>query len=119
MPRSRPPGGAVFRPEELIDDYVAYSMELAGVAPGSLKGARVFQDYLFGAAGREMMLAFDRAGASLEPMHFAADGTFPLGDPNPVKQAVIRPGLEAMQVGGFRGRHVLRRRRRPHRHLPG
>src|SRR3954454_24794425 len=49
--------------KELIDDYVAYSMELAGVAPGSLKSARVFQDYLFGAAGREMMLAFDRAGA--------------------------------------------------------
>src|SRR4051794_30752748 len=87
--------------KELIDDYVAYSMELAGVVPGSLKGARVFQDYLFGAAGREMMLAFDRAGASLEPMHFAADGTFPLGDPNPVKQSVIRPGLDAMRSGDF------------------
>jgi phosphomannomutase len=89
------------RAEELIDDYIAYSMELAGVAPGVLKGARVFQDYLFGAAGREMMLAFDRAGASLEPMHFVADGSFPLGDPNPVKQAVIRPGLEAMRAGNY------------------
>ena len=61
----------------------------------------MFQDYLFGAAGREMMLAFDRAGASLEPMHFAADGTFPLGDPNPVKKAVIRAGLEAMRSGDY------------------
>ena len=38
-------------------------------------------------------------------MHFAADGTFPLGDPNPVKQAVIRAGLSAApgryQVGMF------------------
>ena len=48
-----------------------------------------------------MMLAFDRAGAVLEPMHFAADGSFPLGDPNPVKQAVIRPGLEAMRSGEY------------------
>lgn len=86
---------------DLMDDYVAYSMRLAGVEPGGLRGARVFQDYLFGAAGREMMLAFDRAGADLEPLHFAADGQFPLGDPNPVKQAVIRPGLEALRSGDF------------------
>jgi phosphomannomutase len=89
------------RAEELIGDYVAYSMELAGVVPGGLKGARVFQDYLHGAAGREMMLAFDRAGAELEPAHFAADGSFPLGDPNPVKKAVIGPGLEAMRSGSY------------------
>ncbi len=34
-------------------------------------------------------------------MHFAADGTFPLGDPNPVKQAVIRTGLEALRAGDY------------------
>jgi phosphomannomutase len=44
------------------------------------------------------MLAFDRAGASLEPLHFAPDGAFPLGDPNPVKQSVIAPGLKSMQA---------------------
>jgi phosphomannomutase len=84
---------------ELIDAYVADSLLLAGVKPGSLAGSRIFQDYLFGAAGREMLLAFDRAGAALEPLHYAADGTFPLGDPNPVKQSVIGPGLEAMRSG--------------------
>ena len=47
------------------------------------------------------MLAFDRAGADLEPLHFTADGTFPLGDPNPVKQAVIGPGLEALRAGHY------------------
>ncbi|RPJ52993.1 MAG: putative sulfate exporter family transporter, partial [Acidobacteria bacterium] len=36
-------------------------LALAGVGRGSLAGARVFQDYLFGASGREMMLAFDAA----------------------------------------------------------
>jgi phosphomannomutase len=94
-------GGLVAK--DLTEDYVADSLALAGVAPGSLNGARVFQDYLFGAAGREMMLAFDRAGAELEPLHFTADGTFPLGDPNPVKQAVIAPGLEALKAG----RHLV------------
>jgi phosphomannomutase len=87
------------RAKDLIGDFVRDSLALAGVAPGSLAGARLFQDYLFGASGREMMLAFDIAGAELEPLHFAADGTFPLGDPNPVKQAVIRPGLEALRAG--------------------
>jgi phosphomannomutase len=86
---------------ELIDAYVSDSLELAVVRSGGLAGARVFQDFVYGAAGREMMLAFDRAGASLEPLHYAADGTFPLGDPNPVKQSVIRSGLEAMRSGQY------------------
>jgi phosphomannomutase len=86
---------------DLTDSYVADSLALAGVKPGGLAGARVFQDYLFGAAGREMMLAFGGAGATLEPLHYAADGNFPLGDPNPVKQAVIRSGLEDMRSGQY------------------
>lgn len=91
------PTGAIHA-VELIEPYIAFSFELAGLEPGGLDGLPVFQDYLFGAAGREMMLAFARAGAALTPLHFAADGDFPLGDPNPVKQAVIRPGLEAMKA---------------------
>jgi phosphomannomutase len=83
------------------EEYLRYSMELARVEPGGLRGARVFHDYLNGAAGREMMLAFRRAGADLTPLHYAANGTFPLGDPNPVKQAVIREGLERLTAGGF------------------
>jgi phosphomannomutase len=90
------------RAKELIGEFVNDSLSLAGVEPGSLAGARIFQDYLYGASGREMMLAFDIAGAGLEPFHYAADGTFPLGDPNPVKQAVIRTGLEAMRAGRYR-----------------
>ena len=86
---------------ELIDDYIGYSMELAGVDTGGLRGVKLFHDYLFGAAGREMMLAFTRAGADLTPLHFAADGAFPLGDPNPVKQAVIREGIETLRSGDF------------------
>jgi phosphomannomutase len=83
------------------DSYIRYSMELAGVGEGDLEGLRVFHDYLNGAAGREMMLAFGQAGADLRPLHFAPDGRFPLGDPNPVKQAVIREGLEELKAGDY------------------
>jgi phosphomannomutase len=89
------------RAADLMDDFVSDSLDLAGIQPGSLAGTSIFQDYLFGAAGREMMLALDRAGAALEPLHFTPDGTFPLGDPNPVKQAVIRSGLEALRKGHY------------------
>lgn len=82
--------------------YIAYSMERAGVDAGMLRGLHVMQDFLNGSAGREMMLAFERAGAALTPLHFTADGRFPLGDPNPVKQDVIRHGIRELLAGNFR-----------------
>ena len=87
--------------QDMLHEYVVDSMRLAGVEAGSLRGLRIFQDYLFGAAGREMILAFDRAGAELTPLHFTPDGTFPLGDPNPVKEAVTRKGMETLRSGDF------------------
>jgi phosphomannomutase len=84
------------------DEYVAFSLELAGVSPAGLRGLSLLHDYLHGAAGREMMLAFGVAGADLTPLHHAADGTFPLGDPNPVKQSSIRLGLETLKAGDYR-----------------
>ena len=89
------------RSVEYMDDFVRHSMELAGVEAGSLHGVRILHDYLFGAAGREMMSAFDRAGAELTALHFTPDGNFPLGDPNPVKQAVIQTGLARLKTGDF------------------
>ncbi len=83
------------------DEYIRFSLALAGVEPGGLRGARLLHDYLNGAAGREMMLAFGAAGADLTPLHFAADGRFPLGDPNPVKQNVIQEGLERLKSGSY------------------
>jgi phosphomannomutase len=83
------------------EEYLAYSMGLAGVLPGSLRDLEALHDYLHGAAGREMLVAFGRAGADLTPLHFTADGRFPLGDPNPVKAAVIREGLETLRAGDF------------------
>ena len=48
-----------------------------------------------------MMLAFEHAGAELTPLHFTPDGSFPLGDPNPVKEEVIRAGLDRLAAGDF------------------
>lgn len=91
--------GAIWAYEPLAE-YIAYSLQLAGVEPGSLNGMRVLHDYLHGAAGREMMLGFGAAGADLIPVHYEADGGFPLGDPNPVKQSVIAPGLARLRSAG-------------------
>jgi phosphomannomutase len=91
----------VLKPITNLHEYIAYSMDLAGVAPGGLAGLNLLHDYLFGAGGREMMTAFDRAGANLTPVHFAADGGFPLGDPNPVKPDVIRERLAALAAGDY------------------
>lgn len=99
--RARDRAGGKIRAINLLDQYIEFSMEQAGVAPGDLRGITLLQDYLFGAAGPEMMLAFERAGATLTPLHFAADGAFPLGDPNPVNPDVIRPGLDALKSGEF------------------
>ncbi len=84
-----------------MNEYIDYSMELAGVRDGSLKGLKLLHDYLHGAGGREMMLAFQRAGAELTPLHFEADGRFPLGDPNPVKEDVVAEGIQTLKDGDF------------------
>jgi len=84
-----------------LQEYVDFSMALAGVKPGGLEGVRLLHDYLFGSGGREMIAAFERAGARLDPLHFVADGNFPLGDPNPVKQAVTREGRAALKSGDY------------------
>src|SRR5207245_1516999 len=82
-----------------LGDYVDYSLDRAGVLPASLRGTRVLHDYVYGAGGREMMRAFQVAGADLRALHFVPDGRFPLGDPNPVKPGTIREGLAALAAG--------------------
>ena len=84
-----------------LREYIDYSMKLAGVSKGSLAGVRVLHDYLNGAGGREMTLAFQQAGADLRPLHFAANGHFPLGDPNPVKPEVVAEGRGELESGGY------------------
>jgi len=71
---------------DYFEDYVSYSMNLAGVSAGDLDGCKILQEFLSGAAGPEFVTAFERAGASIKARNVIPDGHFPLGAPNPVKQ---------------------------------
>jgi phosphomannomutase len=84
-----------------LDDFVRYSMELAGIKPGDLAGMRILQDFLSGAAGQEVIQAFMLAGADVYARNLVPDGHFPSGAPNPVVHTSIAPALELLKHGRF------------------
>ncbi len=84
-----------------LESYINYSMELAGVSEGSLKGLRVLFDFLNGSAGFEEALAFQKAGASVTFRNLVPNGFFPHGDPNPIIESSIAPTRTAMKEGSF------------------
>lgn len=86
---------------QMIKEYVDYSMRLAGVEEGSLKGLKVFGEFLSGAAGADFLMAFDKAGADLTLSNLVPDGFFPSGDPNPIIETSIAPSREKMRKGNF------------------
>lgn len=94
------PGGRL-RLVGYLADYVDYAMQLAGVRPGDLAGARILADFLSGAAGQEVLLAFAAAGAELHPRNLVPDGRFPGGAPNPVVRESIAPSLDLLDRGRF------------------
>jgi phosphomannomutase len=94
-------GSGRLRIVNYLDDYVRDSMRLADVSPGDLAGLRIVLDFLSGAAGQEMILAFTAAGAEIEPRNLVPDGHFPSGAPNPVVHASIAPSLEVLRSGRF------------------
>ena len=84
-----------------LDSYINYSMELAGVTEGSLKGLRVLFDFLNGSAGFEEALAFQKAGATVTFRNLVPNGFFPHGDPNPIIETSISPTRQAMKEGSY------------------
>lgn len=99
--RPEPMRGGQLRLVNYLEDYVRDSLHLAGVGPGTLAGLRIVQDFLSGAAGQEMLLAFTMAGADVEPRNLVPDGHFPAGAPNPVVHSSIAPSLNLLRSGGF------------------
>lgn len=83
------------------EEYIDYSLALAGVEEGSLKGLRVFAEFLSGSAGMDFLLAFSKAGAEVEAAHIVPDGFFPAGDPNPIIEHSVAPARERMRNGSF------------------
>lgn len=82
-----------------LDSFISYSMRLAGVEEGSLKGLKVLLEFFNGSAGPEVTMAFQRAGAEVEALSIVPDGSFPKGDPNPIIESSIAPTREMMKSG--------------------
>ena len=91
QPRERRRGRISAR-EDLTDAYVAYSLALAGVAPGGLQWSADFPRLSLrrGGSGDDARPS-TAPGPTWTPLHFAADGTFPAGRPQP-GQAGRDPG---------------------------
>lgn len=87
-------GGEFYLLSHPTDEYVEYSLEAAGVKPGTLAGMTVVLDAFNGSAGAEIWHALDRAGARVLPLRWVPDGNFPTGSPNPTSQGKMRPAVE-------------------------
>ena len=83
------------------DNYISYCMNLAGVREGSLKGMNILFEFLCGSAGREIIRAFEKAGANCTARNKEPDGNFPMGDPNPLIESSVAPARQAMKNGSF------------------
>lgn len=98
-PCTQKPGKVIVVNE--LDSYINYSMALAGVCEGSLKGLKVLFDFLNGSAGFEEALAFQKAGATVTFRNLVPNGFFPNGDPNPIIESSISPTRLAMKEGSY------------------
>lgn len=69
-----------------VENYINFSMEKAGVKPGSLGGLKVVLNSFNGSAGPELYRAFHSAGIDVYPILLIPDGSFPTGAPNPISR---------------------------------
>ncbi|HWR10769.1 MAG TPA: hypothetical protein VN445_03005 [Rectinemataceae bacterium] len=94
-------GRAKVRVRRYLDQFIDYSMRLAGVERDSLSGLPVLADFLCGAAGTEIAEALGQAGAKVRTRNLVPNGFFPAGDPNPGILKSIQPTWELMKSGGY------------------
>lgn len=99
---SRDGGELSFR--DLTQSYVDYSLAVADVKPGQLKGLRVVLDAFNGSAGPELAMALAKAGVDLITRRIIPDGNFPTGSPNPTSQGKMN---DAVQLAAERDAHAV------------
>lgn len=85
--------GGSLRVVDWRDEYIEFSSDLAGVAPGSLGGLRVVLDAFHGAAGPELYRGLERAGVTVIPHRLVPNGAFPTGSPNPTSQGKMNDAV--------------------------
>ncbi len=84
-----------------LESFIKYSMRLAGVKEGDLRGLNIMIETLNGSAAAEIALAFERAGACIDVRDSIPNGFFPKGDPNPIIESSIKPARDAMKSGEY------------------
>ena len=84
-----------------LDQFIEYSMRLAGVEEDCLSGVPILTDYLSGAAGTETTEALGLLGANVRVRNLIPDGNFPVGDPNPIVQKSIQPTWDLIRKEPF------------------
>ncbi len=83
------------------DDFINYSMQLANIKEGSLKGANILCDFLNGAVGSEIGEALQKCGANVTMRNLVPDGYFPIGDPNPSILSSVKQTWEYIKTGNY------------------
>ncbi|HEY9053890.1 MAG TPA: hypothetical protein VIO60_03625 [Rectinemataceae bacterium] len=92
---------APVRVRRYLDEYIDYSIRLAGIGKNSLAGTPLIADFLCGAAGAEAAEALGYAGADLHVRNLIPDGLFPAGDPNPIVAKSIQPTRDLIESGRY------------------
>ena len=91
------PGGTLEAITHPAKDYIDYTMQLAGVNKGDLKGIKVILDCFNGSAGPELYQALTQCGAEVLPLRLVPNGDFPTGSPNPTSQNKMHPAIALAQ----------------------
>lgn len=78
---------------DLTRQYIDFSMQQAGVAPGSLAGLSVVLDAFNGSCGPELYQTYQKAGIRVEARRLVPDGSFPTGSPNPTSHGKMNDAV--------------------------
>lgn len=81
-----------------LTPYIEYSMQLADVGRGELSGLSVACEFLNGSSAAAIMGALGRAGVACTPLHPVPNGNFPLGEPNPGREASMQEALDFIRT---------------------
>jgi phosphomannomutase len=88
-------GGSLEVIRHPAEEYIQYTMDLAGIKKGDLKGLSVVLDTFNGSAGPELYRALTLCGANVIPLRLVPNGDFPTGSPNPTSQHKMDNALNA------------------------
>ena len=80
------PGGSLEVIGHPGEQYIRYTIDLANILPGGLKGLKIVLDTFNGSAGPELYRALCLTGVDVIPLRLTPNGDFPTGSPNPTSQ---------------------------------